>query len=250
MHSHLIGITCIVLRGRGEEVARVALETGACVPTITFGTGAGLRERLGLWRIMVPAEKEIVTMVVSSFEAEEIMNIIIDVAKIDQPGRGFIYMYPVRQGLINLKVSEAIRSEAASIEQVVLAIDEMKGSTEWRRRQLSVGVQGGSGHRKHLVGLSELSLHCDEDSSADFIRIAMEAGGAPGATVSSYTRSSTITPESDASTPARESCCMIVPTLQVIDIMQAFEEAGVLDRQAISGIETREVLRAFSYQAR
>lgn len=249
LQNQLTGICCIVIRGMGDQVARVALETGSCVPAITYGQGAGLRDRLGLWRILIPAEKEIVTMVVNTFEAEDIMNIIIDVAKIDQPGRGFIYMYPVRQGLINLKVSQSSRSQAASIEQVVLAIDELKGSAEWRRRRLSV-MSGTDQSKKHMVGLSELLLHCDEDSGAEFVRIAMEAGGAPGATISSYTAYGESGGGSKNVSPARESCSMIVATLQVIDILQAFEEAGVLGKESISGVETKEVFRAYSYSAR
>jgi nitrogen regulatory protein PII len=249
LQSQLTGICCIVIRGMGDQVARVALETGSCVPTITYGQGAGLRDRLGLWRILIPAEKEIVTMVVNSFEAEDIMNIIIDVAKIDQPGRGFIYMYPVRQGLINLKVSQSSRSQAASIEQVVLAIDELKGSAQWRRRRLS--KESGAGQSKrHMVGLSELLLHCDEDSGADFVRTAMEKGGAPGATITSYTAYDQGGSGPKNVSPARESCSMIVETLQVIDILEAFEEAGVLDKESISGIETKEVFRAYSYAAK
>jgi len=253
LQSQLTGICCIVIRGMGDQVARVALETGSCVPAITYGLGAGLRDRLGLWRILIPAEKEIVTMVVNSFEAEDIMNIIIDVAKIDQPGRGFIYMYPVRQGLINLKVSQSSRSQAASIEQVVLAIDELKGSAEWRRRRLSAvagGAWGAEQSKKHLVGLSELLLHCDEDSGAEFVRIAMESGGAPGATITSYTAYGEPAGGPNNVSPARESCSMIVATLQVIDILGAFEAAGVLDKESISGIETKEVFRAYSYAAK
>jgi nitrogen regulatory protein PII len=250
LQSQLTGICCIVLRGMGDQVARVALETGSCVPTITYGVGAGLRDRLGLWRVLISAEKEIVTMVVNSFEAEEIMNIIIDVAKIDQPGRGFIYMYPVRKGLINLKVSQSSRSQAASIEQVVLAIDELKGSADWRRRRLAAAAAGNEASRKHIVGLSELALHCDEGTGADFVRIAMEAGGAPGATITSYT--AYLQPETGPKTtsPARESCSMVAATLQVIDILQSFEAAGVLDKENMSGIETREVFRAYSYTAK
>lgn len=250
LQSRLTGICCIVIRGMGDQVARVALETGSCVPAITYGVGAGLRDRLGLWRIMVPAEKEIVTMVVNSFEAEEIMNIIIDVAKIDQPGRGFIYMYPVCQGHINLKVSQSSRSQAASIEQVVLAIDELKGSADWRRRRLTMNAAANDASRKHIVGLSELALHCDEGTGAGFVRTAMESGGAPGATITSYTAYDRPGSGPKNASPARESCSMVAATLQVIDIFQSFEAAGILDKESVSGIETKEVFRAYSYSAK
>ena len=160
--------------GEGDLVARVALDTGSCVPTIKYGQGAGLRDRLGLWRITIPAQKEMVEMVVNSYEAQEIMNIIIDVAKIDQPGRGFIYTFPVRQGFINMKVNQTSRSQAASIEQVVLAIDEIKGGTEWRRRRLSIGQH--EPRRNYLTAMTDLTLCCDEGNGAELVKIAMASG--------------------------------------------------------------------------
>jgi hypothetical protein len=43
---------------------------------------------------------------------------------------------------------------------------------------------------------------------------------------------------------------MIAATLQVIDILQAFEESDVLDKESVNGIETKEVFRAYSYSAK
>jgi nitrogen regulatory protein PII len=250
MQNVLCGICCIVIRGLADQVARVALETGSCVPTVTYGEGAGLRDRLGLWRILIPPEKEIVTMVVNAYEAEEIMNIIIDVGKMDQPGRGFIYLYPVRQGLINLKVSQSSRSQAASIEQVILAIDEIKGSAEWRRRVLSTSGTSTDAHHKHLTGLTDCTLHCEEGDGADFVRTAMESGGAPGATITNYTGFFPIENAAKKRSPAREACSMIVSTPRVADMLAAFEGRDTSGREYRNGIETREILRAFSYSAR
>jgi hypothetical protein len=53
----LSGIGCILPRGLGDPIARIALELGTCVPAITFGIGTGLRDRLGLLRIAIPAER-------------------------------------------------------------------------------------------------------------------------------------------------------------------------------------------------
>jgi hypothetical protein len=78
----------------------------------------------------------------------------------------------------------------------------------------------------------------------------MESGGASGATISSYTAYDRPGSASGRASPARESCSMIVATLQVIDILQAFEATGVLGKESISGIETREVFRAYSYSAK
>jgi nitrogen regulatory protein PII len=250
MQGDLCGICCIAIRGMGDQVARVALETGSCVPTVTYGQGAGLRDRLGLWRILIPPEKEIVTMVVNAYEAEEIMDIIIDVAKIDQPGRGFIYMYPVRQGLINLKVSQSSRSQAASIEQVILALDELKGSTEWRRRLLSQNGAASDLRKKHLVGLADFMIHCEEGHGLNLVRLAMESGGAPGGTISSYTGLSRQPAGARKLSAARELCSMIVSAASVAPILDTLRSASVVPGDNVIAIERREILRAFSYTAK
>ncbi|HEJ83411.1 MAG TPA: hypothetical protein ENO25_02485, partial [Desulfobacteraceae bacterium] len=51
VHPHAVtGICCIVQRGQGEGVARIALDTGTCVPAINFGIGTGVRDKMGLLR--------------------------------------------------------------------------------------------------------------------------------------------------------------------------------------------------------
>ncbi|MFP4013265.1 MAG: hypothetical protein ACLFVQ_04205 [Chitinispirillaceae bacterium] len=245
MQTQLTGICCIVLRGMGDLVSRVALETGSCVPTVTFGQGAGLRDRLGLWRITIPAEKEIVTLVVNSYEAEEIMSIIVESVKLDQPGRGFIYQFPVRRGLVNMKVIQGTRSHAASMEQVVLALDEIKGGTEWRRRRLSVPYTGAR-HRRFMINLQELALHCDEGEGEDYVKIAMGAG-APGATISEYRHMQT--GEKQEISPARERCSIIVTPEQCSEIVSHFRVSGVLDESSHNDLYIRAVPKAYSYSA-
>ncbi|MDG5814546.1 hypothetical protein QA601_05635 [Chitinispirillales bacterium ANBcel5] len=243
MQNQLTGICCIVLRGEGDSVARVALETGSCVPTVTYGLGAGLRDRLGLWRITIPAEKEIVTMVVNSYEAEDIMNIIVDTASLDQPGRGIIYHFPVHSGLINMKVSKESRSQAASLEQMVLALDELKGGTEWRRRRLSSSYR--ETRRKHLTDLTELALYCDEGNGDEYVKVAL-AAGASGATLNEYKY---VHHEDVKITPAREKCSMITTPRQLRDILTALDKAGVFNPDNHNDVITRSITRAYSYSA-
>ncbi|KMQ52649.1 hypothetical protein CHISP_0418 [Chitinispirillum alkaliphilum] len=242
MQTQLTGICCIVLRGDGDTVARIALETGSCVPTVTFGKGAGLRDRLGLWRIAVPAEKEIVKMVVNSYESEEIMNIIADTLRLDQPGRGFIYSFPVSRGLINMKVSSENRSQAASMEQVIIALDELKGGTEWRRRRLSGMLQ--ERRRRILSNLSEIVLFSDEGNVEEYVKVAMDAG-APGATVTEYRHISNH--ENDAISPAREKCSIILPAGSVDNVVEELEIKGVFDNNNSNDLITTPVPGALTY---
>ena len=82
--------------GRRQQIVRSALDMGSTVPSVTFGAGTGLRDKLGLLRITIPAEKEIATLVVSENDSEELMNVLIDAGKLDFQGR-VLSMYPVEK---------------------------------------------------------------------------------------------------------------------------------------------------------
>ncbi len=60
--KELKGITCIVQRGEGDRIAKISLNTGASVPITTHGTGSGVRDKLGLLRITIPPEKELINL--------------------------------------------------------------------------------------------------------------------------------------------------------------------------------------------
>jgi hypothetical protein len=137
LFSDLIGICCIAHRGDGDLFGKVGLETGGGIPAITLGIGTGLRDKIGLWRVTIPAEKEIVNLVTTSHNAESVMEMMIEIGALDHPGKGFIYLYPIKMGLVDVKAYVGLSRQAASIEQIVTVIDEIKGDTRWRRREFS-----------------------------------------------------------------------------------------------------------------
>lgn len=241
----LTGICCIVQRGQGDIVARVALDTGICVPSVHFGIGTGVRDKLGLLRITIPAEKEVINIATSPYDAEVIMKMMIEVGKLDQPGKGFIYLYPLKQGIINMKVSRGEHRHAASIEQIVAAIDHIRGGAEWRRRTGS-GEKTGKKNRNYLTDLADLTLLCDDGTGTDLVRVAMSAGAA-GATIArlKHVRPQD-SPLSEVS-PAREACSMIVSNDQVGDILNALKEAGAFTDNCHGQVQLRQVQKAFTY---
>ena len=85
-------ITCVVQRGRSDEVVKAAQEVGAVGATIHFGHGAGMRERLGLLGLALEVEKEFVNIVVANDEVNRVFDKIYTAAKLDTPGMGFIYV--------------------------------------------------------------------------------------------------------------------------------------------------------------
>jgi len=243
--QQLTGICCIVQRGQGDSVARIALDTGVCVPSLHFGVGAGVRDKMGLLRITIPAEKEVINIATSPYDAEVIMEMMVEVGKLDQPGKGFIYLYPLKQGIINMKVTRGEHRHAASIEQIVAAIDHIRGGAEWRRRTGTIGKKGEK-RMDYLTGLVDLTLLCDGGTGTDLVGVAMSAG-APGATIArlKHVRPQD-SPLSEVS-PAREACSMIVSNNQVGGILNALEEAGAFTDNCHGQIQLRQVPKAFTY---
>ncbi len=133
--SALIHITD---RDAAEPIARAAIKAGAQGATIAYMRGYGLRDRLGLLRITKRHEKELITVVVDKYDVEAVLQAMAQVGHVDQPGRGLVYQLPISKGLTNLASVFQAKKHSASIQQMVRAIDEMQGSTDWRANQLLV----------------------------------------------------------------------------------------------------------------
>ena len=63
-------ITCVVQSGDADDIVKAAKEAGATAALVYNGRGVGIRERLGLLGIAVDAEKDIVSILVSSDQRE------------------------------------------------------------------------------------------------------------------------------------------------------------------------------------
>ncbi len=245
LQRELTGICCIVQRGQGDAVARVALDTGTCVPAVTFGYGTGIRDKLGLLRITVPAEKEVIRLAASSYDAEALMNLMIQAGKLDQPGKGFIYLHPIRWGQINMKVMQGMARHAASMEQIIVAIDEIKGESSWRARGGSPGIHALS-RKNYLHDLASLTYTCNEGRAETLLKAAMDAG-APGATM---TRMRHVAPQdSDYKrvSPAREVCDIVLARSQVDEVVGAMERQGALGEAAHGQFILGTVPKAYTY---
>jgi hypothetical protein len=72
----------------------------------------------------------------SRFDIDSVLELFISEGKLDEPGRGIAYVYPVYQGVVNTKITRKKTEQAASMEQVVSAIDSIKGGMEWRKSRL------------------------------------------------------------------------------------------------------------------
>ena len=177
-------VICVLsVPGSGEQLAKIALDLGICVPFVTFGTGNYNRDQLGLIRITISPEKEIVHLIMPEHDSESIIRLLIEQGRLDRPGRGFIYNTPVTMGLIDTRLKIGKQKYAASIEQIIAAIDQLKTGTSWRKR-LDADDQEKSINRSLLPRDNcEVAIISDEDR-IDLLREACLKVGARGATTS------------------------------------------------------------------
>ena len=85
-------ITCIVQRGRADDVVQAAQNAGAQGATIYYGYGSGVRERLGILGLAIDVEKEIITTLVADDQVDRIFERMYFAAGLDVPGAGLIYV--------------------------------------------------------------------------------------------------------------------------------------------------------------
>jgi len=244
----MTGICCIVQRGKGEDVGRIALDTGTCVPAINFGIGTGVRDKMGLLRITIPAEKEIIHAFASVDEVHGLLNMMADAGNLEQPGKGFIFTYPVSKAVVNTRVLRGGQQHVASIEQVVAAIDHIKGGAEWRRRARAIGDQAKR-RQKFLTGLVEINLLCDGETGQGLVKAAMGAG-AGGSTIQSLRHMRPSDSPLAAMSPMRELCSLIVPPGMVETILDALQAAGAFTDRCHGQVHFRRVPRALTYLRR
>lgn len=242
--ENLIYQGCIVPRGDADVLVRHLLQLGI-VPTVTHAVGTGIRDRLGLLRITLPREKDVVSIVVGELEAAFVTEQVVATARLDQPGRGFVYQTPIRRGVVNFKTSNQSDGHAASIDQIVAAVDSLKGSFSWR--------QGHTGlsrlvRRQYMTG-SALSVYLREGHSQSLVRHVMKLG-ISGATVISPRVVRRAGSRSDRIHGAQEICQLMIPNHLVEAVVQTCKDMGIFagDEHAImvKGLAPR----AYTYQRR
>ncbi len=245
--SGFTGISCIIQRGLAGIIIKSVLDMGFCVPTVTYGEGGGFREKLGLIRVAIPSEKEVVTLTVSKIDAMEVMGILVDIARLDQPGKGFIYMFPIRKAFINTRLFRGTLKQVASTEQIIQAIDEIKGNNEWRRKFSESELTKRSDRRKYLKKMINITVFTNEGYIGNIINQAMN-DGAGGATVYTLDYKSS---DSDYKfvLPAREMSDLVINDNQKDGILQSLINSGTLTTGASGIIETSQVPLVCTYFA-
>ena len=192
--SGLTAIFCIAEKEFANAICRAAVHAGSHGPTVHLCTGRGLRDRSRLLRLVKTAEKEWIQVVVNDCDAEPVFTAMANAGRIDEPGRGFIFQAPLGEGLINLASVYGPARHSASIQQIISAIDDLKGDTHWRDQSVLDVPSGGGPHGNRGRGLllrerryleDQTLLACTAGlSHADALWNAAVTAGAPGAILS------------------------------------------------------------------
>ncbi len=243
--NDLAVLTCILsMPGSGETLAREALELGTCVPVVTLGIGTGLRDRLGLLRITIPPEKDVVHLVVPVHDTKSIIRMLIEHMNLNRPGRGIVFQTPARCGMIDTRLRIGRQEHAASIEQIITAIDELKNDTTWRARFPALEQERIGVSPPLLRNNYEFTIVSEEGVTGELVSSALEAG-AGGATTARIRR---ITPADTATgIAAREYTTIVVSDTAREQVIDSLLATGFIGEDRTNRLQIQPVPAAFTH---
>jgi nitrogen regulatory protein P-II 1 len=92
-------IVSIVRKGWGNTVLEASVKAGATGGTVLLGRGIGVNEKDTIFGIPIEPEKEIILTLVPESEIETILQEIVRVAELNQPGHGLAFVVPITKVL-------------------------------------------------------------------------------------------------------------------------------------------------------
>lgn len=240
LRRDLAGLSCIVPRGEGTTIARAVLNAGLGAPVVTYAEGVASRAKLGLIRVTIPAGKEIVSVFIGRHDIADAFRMVNDTLRINQPGAGFCYWFPVDVGILDTRIWIGHQPHVASMEQVIAALDVVTGDTAWRHKVERTSQQPAD----HPARLTSYTIYGPEIDTEAVVNAAL-AAGAGGATLSRVHRE---LQRSAGDIPsAYESSELIIPEAMLPRIHEAVIDAGLIEQRGY--IEIAEVGEASGYRA-
>lgn len=236
-------VNCVLsVPGSGENLAKIALDLGICVPFVTNGYGTDFRDNLGLIRVTISPEKEIVHLVMPEQDTDSIIRLLIEEGGLNRPGRGFIYRTPVSFGLLDTRMRIGRQEYAASIEQIIAAIDQLKAGTGWRKR-LDV-LDKEKIDNRFLVPSDncELMVISEEDRIEKIIEAGLDAG-ATGATTTRVKR--LVADEEKPSTAARVLSTISLPASITNEVVDALLQVSNIDSDTTDRLQVLDSPAAY-----
>ena len=138
-----------------------------------------MRDQIPLLRMTKGPEKEFVWCVVDKSEADSVFAEMARAGRITEPGRGFMYSIPVHSGIINVSSVVSSSAHAATMEQVIAALDDLKGDKDWRASGEGDGGKAKALKSNFLTDLTGLYCIVPRDDYSKVYDAILKAG-APG----------------------------------------------------------------------
>lgn len=168
-------ITCICQRGKADTIARAAVNAGSTAPIIYFAEGHGLRDRMGLLRIALNPEKELIKVITGDMEAYHVFDAMVEAGSLYTPGMGYIYVTDIPEGYVNLHSTLSDSHTEATVEQIIKAIDDLKGTKTWRLSKTGF-TSLKKVQRPTLYDLINLRVITRRELGNEFVRVAFSSG--------------------------------------------------------------------------
>jgi nitrogen regulatory protein PII len=116
--TDVVLLTIVAQRGQGGAILKAARDIGATIGAIGYHvTGIGARERLGLIRLAVETEREVISFMVPSDHQDVVLDQIYRAGKLDTPGNGYIYSTPLEK--VATYIPESLRERLEKPESSV-----------------------------------------------------------------------------------------------------------------------------------
>ncbi|MEM7209036.1 MAG: hypothetical protein AAF434_14530 [Pseudomonadota bacterium] len=181
--EELSAIFCILTHSDAERVSKAAIRAGAHGPVVHYCEGKGLRDRLGWLRITKEHDKEVLVVIAEKEFADDIFDTMSHVARLDLPGRGFMYRLPISKGMYNLPSRTSQHHHEASLQQIIHAIDHLSGHNNWRDQSVyqlpgqgrAVGI-GNINKNDYMHQRTCLNLFVERESTQKFSDALLDAG--------------------------------------------------------------------------
>jgi len=85
-------ITCVLYKGGSVKVLKALREKGINTAAMSHARGSAIGDPVGRSGLPREFSKEVVTVLVPKEQAEEVFEFVFEVAEIDRPHGGFVYM--------------------------------------------------------------------------------------------------------------------------------------------------------------
>lgn len=90
-------ITCVLQRGRANDVAKAAMQAGAKGATVLYGRGMGVGELMGALGFAIVPQKEVIQIVTTADSTRKLFDVVVAAAELDKPGMGIAYVIPIQE---------------------------------------------------------------------------------------------------------------------------------------------------------